>query len=75
LAPEDVSIEPLATTTLASTTLPTRWRVTVKSRALNIETIPLNPASWMGTRFAYWEGPIRFTGTHGGEGYLEMTGY
>jgi len=75
LAPEDISIEPLATTTIASTTLPTRWRVIVKSHALNIETTPLNPASWMGTRFSYWEGPIRFTGSHGGEGYLEMTGY
>jgi predicted secreted hydrolase len=29
----------------------------------------------MATRFAYWEGPIRFTGSHVGEGYLEMTGY
>ena len=75
LAPEDVSIEPLATTKLAAATLPTKWRVAVKSHALNIETTPLNPASWMGTRFAYWEGPIRFTGSHGGEGYLEMTGY
>ncbi len=75
LTPEDVAIEPLATTTLAAATLPTRWRIAVKSRALNIETAPLNPASWMGTRFGYWEGPIRFTGSHGGEGYLEMTGY
>jgi predicted secreted hydrolase len=75
LAAEDVSVEPLAWTKLASTTLPTRWRVGVKSRGLDIETTPLNPASWMATRFAYWEGPIRFTGSHSGEGYLEMTGY
>ena len=75
LAPEDVAIEPLATTTLAAATLPTKWRVVVKSHALAIETTPLNPASWMATRFSYWEGPIRFTGSHGGEGYIEMTGY
>ena len=36
---------------------------------------PLNAQSWMGTTFAYWEGPIRFTGSHAGRGYLEMTGY
>ena len=35
LTPEDVSIEPLATTTLAAATLPTRWRVAVKSHALS----------------------------------------
>ncbi|WP_299442525.1 lipocalin family protein, partial [uncultured Rhodospira sp.] len=23
----------------------------------------------------YWEGPVRITGSHGGRGYLEMTGY
>jgi predicted secreted hydrolase len=29
----------------------------------------------MSTAFPYWEGPIRFDGTHAGVGYLEMTGY
>jgi len=75
LAPDDISIEPLTTTKLQAATLPTRWRVGVKSRGLTIETTPLNPASWMATRSSYWEGPIRFTGSHSGEGYLEMTGY
>ncbi|MBN9582606.1 MAG: hypothetical protein J0G37_14030, partial [Afipia sp.] len=30
---------------------------------------------WMGTRVAYWEGPVAISGSHGGVGYLEMTGY
>ncbi len=75
LAPDDISLDPLATTKLQAATLPTSWRVSVKSRGLTIETTPLNPASWMATRSSYWEGPIRFTGSHSGEGYLEMTGY
>jgi predicted secreted hydrolase len=29
----------------------------------------------MATLFPYWEGPISFTGTMSGKGYLEMTGY
>jgi len=29
----------------------------------------------MGTSFPYWEGPIRFSGSYAGIGYLEMTGY
>ncbi len=29
----------------------------------------------MGTSFPYWEGPISFGGSHGGLGYLELTGY
>jgi predicted secreted hydrolase len=75
LAGDDISLEPLATTTIGVSAVPTRWRLRVKSRGLDIETTPLNPVSWMGTTSAYWEGPISFTGSQKGEGYLEMTGY
>ena len=74
LPPGDVSVAPL-TTTASMTTPPTRWRLVVKSHGLEIETTPLNASSWMATRFPYWEGPISVTGSHRGEGYLEMTGY
>jgi predicted secreted hydrolase len=47
----------------------------VKSHGVDIETTPVNPASWMATSFSYWEGPIGFHGSHNGKGYLEMTGY
>ena len=47
----------------------------IASHRLKIDSTPLNPASWMGTSFPYWEGPIRFEGSHAGVGYLEMTGY
>ncbi|RWX20817.1 lipocalin family protein, partial [Rhizobium leguminosarum] len=30
---------------------------------------------WMATSTPYWEGPINFTGSTSGVGYLEMTGY
>ena len=75
LAGEDIAVEPLAHTIIDARTLPTRWRVQVKSRNLDIVTTPLNPKSWMGTDFPYWEGPIGVSGSIGGEGYLEMTGY
>jgi predicted secreted hydrolase len=51
------------------------WQVSIPSLSLSIETTPLNPRAWMGTSFAYWEGPISFRGSHTGVGYLEMTGY
>ncbi len=75
LRPEDISIEPLVTTKLPAVTLPTEWRLGVKSHGLSVVTKTLNVASWMATRFPYWEGPVSFTGSHEGEGYLEMTGY
>lgn len=75
LAPDAIALEPLGTTQTAGRNLPTRWRVSVPGHGLAIETMPLNPASWMGTSFPYWEGPISFTGSQSGIGYLEMTGY
>jgi predicted secreted hydrolase len=71
----DIALTPISQSKLAGRTLPTSWKVEVKSRALEIETTPLNLESWMATRFSYWEGPISFNGSHQGEGYLEMTGY
>ncbi len=55
--------------------MPTGWHIDIRERQLTIDTVPLNPQSWMGTRFAYWEGPITVQGSHTRVGYLEMTGY
>ena len=75
LPPGAVTLTPLETADVAGRQVPIRWRVELPSRGLSIEARALNPQAWMGLQFPYWEGPIRFTGSHGGVGYLEMTGY
>src|SRR5215203_5591694 len=75
LSTEDIVMTPLTITGIEGRKIPTAWRIAVPKMALSIECRPLNPASWMGTSFPYWEGPIRFAGSHTGVGYLEMTGY
>jgi predicted secreted hydrolase len=75
LASDAIQITPTATTAIAGRTLPTSWQIAIPARGLAIATTPLNPQSWMGTSFAYWEGPIMFGGSQSGVGYLEMTGY
>jgi predicted secreted hydrolase len=75
LASDDIVLVPNAERVVAGRRLPVGWSVQVKSRGFAIETTALNAESWMGTAFPYWEGPVRFSGTHTGEGYLEMTGY
>ena len=75
LQSDDIVLEPREVRRVAGRDIPVAWRVTVRSRGLKIETVPLNPKSWMETAFPYWEGPIRFSGSHAGVGYLEMTGY
>ena len=75
IASTDNSMTPTALTEIEGRKIPTAWRIAIPSRSLTIECIPLNPRSWMGTSFPYWEGPISFKGSHSGLGYLEMTGY
>jgi predicted secreted hydrolase len=73
--PGALRITPLEKTTVAGHSLPLRWRVELPAKGVDLETQPLNAQSWMATQFPYWEGPIFFSGTHSGRGYLEMTGY
>ncbi len=75
LSPGPIAMTPMAFSDVEGRKLPTSWSVAIADRNFKVDTVPLNPKSWMGTRFAYWEGPITFQGSHSGEGYLEMTGY
>jgi len=75
LGPEVIELQPTKTSELAGRKLPIEWSVKINRKNFEVHSIPLNPNSWMTTRIPYWEGPIHFTGTHSGVGYLEMTGY
>jgi len=75
LATSDIIMTPQAFTEIEGRKIPTAWRIAIPGLGLAIDCTPLNPRSWMGTSFPYWEGPISFGGSHTGLGYLEMTGY
>jgi predicted secreted hydrolase len=75
IASTDIAMSPKALTEVAGRRIPTRWDIAIAPLALTISCAPLNAKSWMGTSFPYWEGPISFTGSQSGVGYLEMTGY
>jgi predicted secreted hydrolase len=71
----ELQITPLAMSDVEGRKIPTRWQVALPAQALDVNVTALNTQSWMGTSFAYWEGPVTVTGSHTGRGYLEMTGY
>jgi predicted secreted hydrolase len=75
LASDDIVLTPGATAAIGTRRLPVEWSIAVTSQALALQLRALNPQSWMGTRVAYWEGPVSVTGAGDGIGYLEMTGY
>lgn len=69
------SAAPLENTDVAGRTIPTRWQVRLPDRGVDATVAALNPNAWMGVSIPYWEGPVTIEGSHGGVGYLEMTGY
>ncbi len=66
---------PLVETQVAGRDIPTGWRVTLPERGVDVAVNALNPNAWMDLSIPYWEGPVTVSGSHTGQGYLEMTGY
>ena len=79
LAPDELSLTPLATSAVAGRQVPTRWRLDIAH--LDLELIVEAPYAerWMATSVSYWEGEVIAYDAESserlGEGYLEMTGY
>ena len=49
------------------------WNIKIPKYNIYITVRPLNRNSYMKTLIPYWEGPVSFTGTHNGVGFLEVT--
>ncbi|MEM6487059.1 MAG: lipocalin-like domain-containing protein [Pseudomonadota bacterium] len=75
IPPGALTIEAVGEESVAGRDVPVRWHIRVPGRGIDIRTEPVNAQAWMDLTFDYWEGPIRFSGSHSGVGYLEMTGY
>lgn len=70
-----IEVEPLTITDVKGSDIPTKWRLSIPDKALNVEVSAINTQAFMETTFPYWEGPVSVSGSHVGKGYLEMTGY
>ncbi len=75
LRSDQIVMQPIHHHPIAHRRIPTSWQLIVDDLGIDLRAEALNPNAWMSTQIAYWEGPIQFTGSHQGVGYLEMTGY
>ena len=75
LRPGAFQATPLDHSVVDGRTIPTTWRINVPDHNVDLTITAINPNAWMPLTVAYWEGPVRITGSHAGRGYLEMTGY
>jgi len=71
----ELIVTPLETSQTSGAEVPTKWRVELPDRGVDVEVQAINPDAWMTTSVPYWEGPVTISGSHKGRGYLEMTGY
>lgn len=56
-------------------TTPTRWRLQVPRFDVDLD-IAAPPGNYRNKgQFPYWESPVSVSGSHSGEGYMELTGY
>jgi predicted secreted hydrolase len=75
LSPDEFSLLPLAFRDSQRRQVPVRWQVSVPTAGIELEVTAWPGDFWNPGRLSYWEGPVDVSGSHGGEGYLEMTGY
>ena len=73
--PGEIKMNSVTSAEVEGREVPVVWDVSVPRRGVDVRVSAIYPQSWMGTLVPYWEGPVTVTGTHGGVGYLEMTGY
>jgi predicted secreted hydrolase len=64
----------------SNVTYPARWRLSVPSRKLTLEIVPLLNDQELNLSYRYWEGAVSVTGRLDekeikGKGYVELTGY
>ncbi|MGR5140494.1 lipocalin-like domain-containing protein [Photobacterium sp. DNB23_23_1] len=75
LAAEDIQLSPFSFTHHGDKTYPVVWKIKVPSKAIELKVDVVRKEQWLPFIFSYWEGPITVTGSHTGQGFMELTGY
>ena len=77
LHPSEFSLEPTEVwqSPRSKGRYPVAWRVRIPAQGIDVRVRARVDDQEMKTSIRYWEGAVGVIGSHGGSGYLEMTGY
>lgn len=75
LTAADIRLSPASFTTHEGKNYPLDWYVDIPSQQIKIRVNVVRKAQWLPFIFSYWEGPITVSGSHSGQGFMELTGY
>ncbi|ACA88364.1 lipocalin-like domain-containing protein [Shewanella woodyi] len=72
---DEIAIEVLDWHQIDTSRYPISWKINIPSESIQLTTQALNPDAKIPLSISYWEGPVVISGSHQGEGYMELTGY
>ena len=72
---DEIAIEVLDWHQIDTNRYPISWKINIPSESIQLTTQALNPDAKIPLSISYWEGPVVISGSHQGEGYMELTGY
>ncbi|UAB72505.1 carotenoid 1,2-hydratase [Vibrio sp. SCSIO 43132] len=72
---EQITLRATSQTVIDGRSYPTEWQIQIPDHKINLTVSALNPSAKMPLTIPYWEGPVQFSGSHSGSGYMELTGY
>ncbi|NAX48136.1 carotenoid 1,2-hydratase [Photobacterium halotolerans] len=75
LSSDQASLTPIATSTLSGREFPTRWHLQVPAQQIDLDVQAQREDQLLPFLFPYWEGPVTASGSHNGQGFMELTGY
>ncbi|NRB24670.1 lipocalin-like domain-containing protein [Shewanella sp.] len=75
IAAKDIQLQVANWHEIDSVYYPVAWNISIPSESIDIRTQALNPDARVPLTISYWEGPVIVSGSHKGEGYMELTGY
>jgi predicted secreted hydrolase len=71
----DISLVALNNTSVGNKTFPLSWHLRIPQREIDITVESKKQDQWNPALFPYYEGAVNISGSHSGEGFLELTGY
>lgn len=71
----DLLLEPAGWQASQHGRVPAQWRLRIPPHEVDLLIEAPAGDYWNNGLFPYWESPVSVTGSHGGVGYMELTGY
>ena len=75
LQPGDLTLQPVSVKKVDGRQLPLIWKLIIPSKKIDLTISALKDKQWNNAAVPYYEGMVKIEGSHGGVGFLELTGY